>query len=128
MLKKVTIANILFDVAEKKKIDSLLTSAFNFEEPTKVSAVLTFVHDTLEDDEMKHLKEFKKAKKDLLQICEDVQSRCMKKIHDDEIELKIYEGTDSVEKRLKNKLKTFVSGVGAKLSTIKRRRKELVDE
>jgi hypothetical protein len=61
-------------------------------EPTKVKSFLKYIDGQLTVAERDDLKKYKKTLEELKQTCQDVSDRCMKSLHDKEIELNIYLG------------------------------------
>jgi hypothetical protein len=97
----VTIAALLNGVAEDRGMGSILSSGFNYADPTKVKLTLSYVSKEMNAAELKDLREQTKDSAELMQICQDVQDRCMKKMHNAEVELKIYVPKEGVKRKAK---------------------------
>ena len=72
-------------------------------EPNKVKSVLKYIDGQLTVAERDDLKKYKKTLEELKQTCQDVSDRCMESLHDKEIELNIYKGGETWDKRAKAK-------------------------
>ena len=70
-------AALLLDIAERRLMLSIGTDACGWAEGNKVKAVLSFMKQTMTDEEFKVLRDLKedKTKKTVKQVCADVEAR-----------------------------------------------------
>ena len=73
-------------------------------------------------NELKDLKEATKPELKLMEICTDVEDRCMKKVHDLEVEYGIYKPKEgSIVTYKDRRATTFFLGFAARVSSIIRK-------
>lgn len=103
----VKMSALLYDLAERRLMSSIGTQC-GWSEANKVKAVLVFMKENTTVDEFKILKDFKdvKGKKTDMQVCADVEDKCM-------AALLALEGRNE-----KGKEKAFVTGVASRLADV----------
>jgi hypothetical protein len=122
--KGITIAALLNGIADIKGMGSILTDTFNYQEKPKVKLTLIYVNDVITADEMKDLKEQTKNATKLMQICQNVEDRCMIKMDAAEVEEGIYVPKAGVVR----KLKTFFLGFAQRIIQLNKKKKELEED
>ena len=120
--KDVSLSSLLKRISTERSTGSILTSDFNYDEVAKVKVALGCISDEMTSNELKDLKEATKPELKLMEICTDVEDRCMKKVHDLEVEHGIFKPKEgSIVTYKDRRATTFFLGFAARVSSIIRK-------
>jgi hypothetical protein len=108
----VTLLILLSDIAKSKQMGSILTSHFNYnDEQSKIRNALTLANQEMTSDELTDLREYTRPIADIMQICQDIQDRCMEVLRQLEADAK---------QTPKSRAKATFLGIGKRLQDLKK--------